>query len=66
MVVERAGQFVVPPDAGIELFFQKLVLGVLDIEHIWPDGRKTAPHSGELVAQARVNERQPIRSQCGS
>ena len=61
MVAERPKQLISPPDMGIELLSEIARLRVLAIKHLRPESRKLSPHPGELISEARIDERQPIR-----
>jgi hypothetical protein len=49
-----------PPDAGIELIAEELVLGILHTKDVGPENGQGTTHSRKLVPQAGIYERQPI------
>ena len=57
VVGERAREPAGPPDLGRELVAERAVLRVLPAQDLGPEEAQLPPHALEIVAQARVDER---------
>ena len=65
MVVESRRRAFAPPDARIELISERIGLFVLSPEHVGPQSRSRAAHSGKLITQAGIDKRHSLGIESG-